>query len=93
MASTSRQRFRVLFFAIVSVAVSAQAQTVPTSRSPIAIETITSAQSQRDGVQIQAGTATLRIIALRDDVLRIRITPDGSLPEDASWAVLSAPRS
>ena len=35
---------------------------------------------------------SLRITALRDDIIRVRISP-GPLPEDASWAVLSAART
>ena len=30
----------------------------------------------------------MQITALRDDVLRVRVGPQGHLPEDASWAVL-----
>src|ERR1700716_375708 len=30
--------------------------------------------------------------SLRDDILRVRVAPGGALPEDASWAVLPAPR-
>ena len=62
-------------------------------RNRIALETVTGSQSLRDGIEIQAGTATLRIIALRDDILRVRVAPSGALPEDASWAVLPGPRS
>lgn len=34
----------------------------------------------------------MRITAIRDDVIRIRIGPQGELPEDASWAVLPQAR-
>ena len=34
----------------------------------------------------------MRITALRDDMLRVRIAPGGALPEDASWAVSSEMR-
>jgi len=94
MVSYSSQRFRVLFFGTAALAlISAQAQTAPASRPRIAIETITGSHSLRDGVEIQAGTASLRIIALRDDILRVRVAPDGAFPEDDSWAVLPGPRS
>ena len=39
------------------------------------------------------GPVVLRVTALRDDVLRVRIGRDGSLPEDASWAVLPEARA
>ena len=45
-----------------------------------------------DGIEIHSGSAVIRITALRDDVLRIRLGPQGSLPEDASWAVLPGAR-
>ena len=35
----------------------------------------------------------LLITALRDDVVRVRVGPAGTLPEDASWAVLPASRT
>ena len=35
----------------------------------------------------------MQILALRDDVLRIRVAPTGQMPEDASWAVLPASRT
>ena len=35
----------------------------------------------------------MRIVVLRDDVLRVRVGPAGELPEDASWAVLPASRT
>src|SRR5260370_15866170 len=94
MVSYSSQRFRVLFFGTAALAlISAQAHPAPASRTRIAVEPITGSHSLRDGVEIQAGTASLRIIALRDDILRVRIVPVGALPEDASWAVLPGPRS
>jgi alpha-glucosidase len=41
-----------------------------------------------NGIEVQVGSLHEKITALRDDVLRIRIARGGSLPEDASWAVL-----
>ncbi|MGA3185516.1 MAG: glycoside hydrolase family 31 protein [Bryobacteraceae bacterium] len=46
-----------------------------------------------DGIEIHSGSAVIRIAALRDDVLRFRLGPQGNLPEDASWAVLPAART
>ena len=46
-----------------------------------------------DGVRVRSGRAILQVNALRDDVLRVRVGPDGALPEDASWAVPPAGRS
>ncbi len=46
-----------------------------------------------NGVQVAGCGVTLRVTALRDDVLRVRAGRDGELGEGASWAVLSGPRS
>jgi alpha-glucosidase len=46
-----------------------------------------------NGIQISAHGTILQITALRDDVLRVRAGDNGRLPEDASWAVLSAART
>ncbi len=87
----SCQRILVLLFGIIILAASSSlAQTAPPSE--IIVGAITSSQALRDGVEIQAGSAMLRITALRDDIVRVRISP-GAFPEDASWAVPSGPRS
>lgn len=48
--------------------------------------------AQRDGAEVRIGTALLRVTALTDQILRVRIAPDGHFAEDASWAVPSAMR-
>jgi len=40
-----------------------------------------------NGIELRRGTEILQVLALRDDVLRVRIAAQGKLPEDASWAV------
>ncbi len=45
-----------------------------------------------NGMDVRNGGMILRVVALRDDVLRVRIGRAGVLPEDASWAVLLAAR-
>ena len=45
------------------------------------------------GLQLSDTTLTLRVDALRPDVLRVRIYPNGHPAEDASWAVLPASRT
>lgn len=44
------------------------------------------------GIEWRAGGIILRVTALDDDVLRVRIGRGGHLPEDASWAVLPETR-
>jgi alpha-glucosidase len=46
-----------------------------------------------NGVEVSNSQLTLRVDALRDDVLRVRVFPAGHPAEDASWAVLPAART
>jgi len=39
------------------------------------------------GIEASSGGVSLRVDALSDDILRVRVTRDGRWPEDASWAV------
>ena len=63
-------------------------KTEPQAAVSVSLGAVSSAEPQHDGLQIQAGTASVRITALRDDIIRVRVAPSGELPEDASWAVL-----
>ena len=56
------------------------------------LESVTASEPLHNGIAIHARQAVLQITALRDDIVRVRIAPDGTLPEDASWAVLAEPR-
>jgi len=44
------------------------------------------------GIEVYSRKAIIQVLALRDDVVRVRIARDGVLPEDSSWAVLPAAR-
>jgi alpha-glucosidase len=89
----SYHRLLIVCLVIAAVAsISAAAQTASSSQPATTLDAVTGSQPLRDGVEIQAGPAILRITALRDDILRIRIAP-GPLPEDVSWAVLPAART
>ena len=46
-----------------------------------------------NGIECTENSMTLRVVALRDGVLRVRESGSGALPEDASWAVLPAARA
>ncbi|HEV2395511.1 MAG TPA: glycoside hydrolase family 31 protein [Candidatus Sulfotelmatobacter sp.] len=85
-----RCRIRYLLIFAVLVA-SAPAQTTA-SAPALTLDAVTSADALHDGIQVQSGSATMRITALRDDIIRIRISPESTLPEDASWAVLAEAR-
>src|SRR5271170_2824322 len=93
---TRPSRWSALFVALFafSALASASAQTAsPETKPSVMLEAVSGSQPLQNGIQIQAGPAQLRITALRDDTIRIRIAPGATLPEDASWAVLSGPRT
>jgi alpha-glucosidase len=88
----NRLPLRVL--SIIAACLAATLQPPPALAQPrVALETVASVQPLKDGMQIQAGSGQLRITALRDDVVRVRIAPDATFPEDASWAILPASRT
>ncbi|WP_158942470.1 glycoside hydrolase family 31 protein [Granulicella sp. S190] len=57
------------------------------------LDHVTGAAALSNGVELKAGKASMQITALREDVLRIRISKTEKLPEDASWAVLPSART
>jgi alpha-glucosidase len=59
----------------------------------VALERITGFRALPNGVEIKSGSAVMQVTALRDDVLRVRVGATGTLPEDASWAVLEPART
>ena len=94
--SSSRKLF-AFYCGVILVLGSAQAQTAATSQPGVTLEAVTGFKPRHDGIDIQtgaiqSGSASLSITALRDDILRVRIAPGNTLPEDASWAVLPGPR-
>ena len=86
--------FRLIVLFLLTTAATIAAPGQESARPPeVEVKAVSSSQLLRDGIQIQAGPATLRIIALRDDIIRVRISPNSTLPEDASWTVLAEARS
>ena len=78
---------------VVPASVAGIAQSsLPASPPSVALESVSGSQFLYDGITIQSGAATMRITALRDDILRVRVAPGGAFAEDASWAVLPGPR-
>ena len=83
-------RLIVLCFAlpaVVAPSLHAQAAASPA----LILDAATNSKPLPDGIEVQAGAAIMRITALRDDIIRVRIAPD-ALPEDASWAVVPEAR-
>jgi alpha-glucosidase len=54
---------------------------------------VTSATALPNGVDVRDGKARIEITALREDVLRVRVSKAEKMPEDASWAVLGGART
>ena len=46
----------------------------------------------KDGVELTAGRAKVRITAFNDTIVRVRVAPLGNFPKDSSWAVIAAPQ-
>jgi alpha-glucosidase len=82
-----------LGFLLALISPFAIAQT-PSATQParVTLESVTDSTSLPNGIDVRAGSATLRITALRPDILRVRIAPSVQLPEDASWAVSTLTR-
>lgn len=59
----------------------------------VRLDRVTASRAINNGIELRSGSAILQITALRADVVRVRVGPNGQLPEDASWAVLSASRT
>src|SRR5215470_7471510 len=44
----------------------------------------------KDGVELTAGTAKVRVTAFRSGIFRVRLAPNGEFAKDYSWAVIEA---
>jgi alpha-glucosidase len=85
--------FRRLFApASIAFAAFLSVTCIPSHAQNGAFDRITSVTALPNGIDIRDGQARMQITALRDDVLRIRISHTEQLPEDASWAVLEKAR-
>ena len=59
----------------------------------LASPTAAEALQLSNGAEVRHGPVLMRVTALTDHILRVRIARDGTLPEDASWAVPAAVRA
>src|ERR1700722_17342044 len=70
------------------------AQSVKTEASDVTLLAhVTGATALPNGVDVRDGKARIEITALREDVLRVRVSKVEKMPEDASWAVLAGART
>src|SRR5690349_9661853 len=84
----------ILFLNLWAVQTNCSAATPPKNHVSVLLTLNTFSGSKRlaSGIEVYSGKAIIQVVALRDDVVRVRIARDGVLPEDASWAVLSSAR-
>jgi len=59
----------------------------------VTLDRVTATRALPNGIEIKSGMAVMQVTALRDDLLRVRVGAAGTLPEDASWAVLPTSRT
>jgi alpha-glucosidase len=50
-------------------------------------------ETLKDGMVLTAGKARVRISAVRDGIVRVRVAPTGTFPKDFSWAIVQAPEA
>lgn len=75
----------VLAFAFACGAVSAQGWQH--------VGAVQNVEKLKDGVELTAGTAKVRVTVFRDGVFRVRVAPHGTFSKDFSWAVIESPES
>ena len=92
----SVRRFAFAVLGILLFAATSQARITaetPSQSGFVRLDRVTASRALANGIELRSGSAIVQITALRDDVLRMRVGPDGQLPEDASWAVLPDART
>jgi alpha-glucosidase len=52
------------------------------------LRAITAVRKLPNGVELRAGQSSLRVVAVADGVVRVRVARSGAFPADHSWAVL-----
>jgi alpha-glucosidase len=55
------------------------------------IGNVQSVEKLKDGVELTAGKAKVRVTVFREGIFRVRAAPDGTFPKDFSWAVIEPP--
>ncbi len=49
---------------------------------------VTGIEVKPNGVELQAGQARVRVVAISESVIRVRLAPNGTFPADFSWVVV-----
>jgi alpha-glucosidase len=95
IANTRHARSPLLLVVVFSLNVATiplRGQGGSTSASVIQLNRLSSFSALPNGIDLRDGDARMQVVALRDDVVRIRVSRSRELAEDASWAVLKEAR-
>ena len=95
MATTRYVRFFLLLILalfLTAAPILLQGQTDSAAGPLTQLNRITSFSALPNGIDVRDGDARMQIVALRENVVRIRVAPSSELAEDASWAVLKEAR-
>jgi alpha-glucosidase len=79
--------FHKRVFAVAAAAVLSASAHAATSPHVTAPAHAASFVARSDGAEVQSGSLRLRVTAIADDILRVRIAPSGQFGEDSSWVV------
>jgi len=52
---------------------------------------VQSVEKLKDGVELTAGSAKVRVTVFREGVFRVRLAPDRTFPRDFSWSLVESP--
>jgi len=81
-----------IFLLLFQIQATGRAQSTALQQNSSSLKTVSHVEILSNGIEAQAGEIRERVVALRDDVLRVTFARDGAFPEDASWAVLQNAR-
>src|SRR3981081_2959982 len=82
----------IFLFFLFAATLSLWGQAGPVASTTVQLNHLTSFSALPNGIDLRAGDARRQIVALRENVVRIRVSRSNELAEDASWAVLREAR-
>ena len=80
--------FPLVLIFLIAVPAFLWGQTGSMDATVLQLNHLTSSSALPNGIEVRDGEARMQIVALRQDVVRVRVSRTKDLPEDASWAVL-----
>src|ERR1700681_4348063 len=80
-----------LFF-LFAATLSLRGQVGPAGSTTVQLNHLTSFSALPNAIDLRDGDARMQIVALRDDIVRIRVSRSHELAKDASWAVIKEAR-